>query len=298
MHAELIAHQVPGAALGAIYDAYEPAARGVAAALGVPAVGSVEDIFDGDLDAVAICSSSDTHVDLLIAAARGGQGGLLREAGVARPGRGRPRARRDRRRGRPVPDRLQPPIRPGARLGPRGRGFGRGRRAAPGADLEPRSRAAAVGLRQALGGPVPRHDDPRLRHGQVRDRRRGGRGVRARRAPDRAVVRGGRRHRHGGGDARPRGRLPDHDRQLTSRRVRLRPARRGVRLQGNGDLREPARTHRAPSSPRTACGARRIRTSSSSATCRATCANGRRSSGRSRAERTRRCRAPTHAPRW
>ena len=31
MHAELIAHQVPGAALGAVYDAYEPAARGVAA---------------------------------------------------------------------------------------------------------------------------------------------------------------------------------------------------------------------------------------------------------------------------
>ena len=36
MHAELIAHQVPGAALGAVYDAYEPAARGVAAELGVP----------------------------------------------------------------------------------------------------------------------------------------------------------------------------------------------------------------------------------------------------------------------
>ena len=73
MHAELVAHEVPGAALGAVYDAYEPAARGVAAALGVPAVASVEDIFDGDLDAVAICSSSDTHVDLLIAAAQAGK---------------------------------------------------------------------------------------------------------------------------------------------------------------------------------------------------------------------------------
>jgi myo-inositol 2-dehydrogenase / D-chiro-inositol 1-dehydrogenase len=73
MHAELIAHQVPGAALGAVYDAYEPAARGVATELGVPAAASVQEIFDSDLDAVAICSSSDTHVDLLIAAAQAGK---------------------------------------------------------------------------------------------------------------------------------------------------------------------------------------------------------------------------------
>jgi myo-inositol 2-dehydrogenase / D-chiro-inositol 1-dehydrogenase len=73
MHAELIAHQVPGAALGAVYDAYEPAARGVAADLGVPAAASVQEIFESELDAVAICSSSDTHVDLLIAAADAGK---------------------------------------------------------------------------------------------------------------------------------------------------------------------------------------------------------------------------------
>ena len=73
MHAELIAHQVSGAALAAVFDSYEPAARGVAAELGVPAVGSVDDIFGGDLDAVAICSSSDTHVDLLVAAAEAGK---------------------------------------------------------------------------------------------------------------------------------------------------------------------------------------------------------------------------------
>ncbi len=73
MHAELIAHQVPGAALGAVFDAYEPVARNVAAELGVPAVATVEEIFAGDLDAVAICSSSDTHVELLIAAAQAGK---------------------------------------------------------------------------------------------------------------------------------------------------------------------------------------------------------------------------------
>ena len=73
MHAELIAHQVSGAALGAVYDAYGPAAQRVAAALGVPAAASVAEILAGELDAVAICSSSDTHVDLLVAAAEAGK---------------------------------------------------------------------------------------------------------------------------------------------------------------------------------------------------------------------------------
>ena len=39
----------------------------------MPAAASVEEIFDSDLDAVAICSSSDTHVDLLVAAAEAGK---------------------------------------------------------------------------------------------------------------------------------------------------------------------------------------------------------------------------------
>ncbi|HEY4827451.1 MAG TPA: inositol 2-dehydrogenase [Solirubrobacteraceae bacterium] len=73
MHAELIAHQVPGAALGAVFDAHEPLARDVAADLAVPAAGSVGEIFDSELDAVAICSSSDTHVELMIAAAQAGK---------------------------------------------------------------------------------------------------------------------------------------------------------------------------------------------------------------------------------
>jgi myo-inositol 2-dehydrogenase / D-chiro-inositol 1-dehydrogenase len=74
MHAELIAHQVPGAALGAVYDAHEPSARSLSTSLGVPAAGTVQEVFgDSDLDAVAICSSSDTHVDLLLAAAEAGK---------------------------------------------------------------------------------------------------------------------------------------------------------------------------------------------------------------------------------
>ncbi len=73
MHAGLIAHRVPGAALGAVFDAHEPLARDVAAQLGVPAVGAVEEIFESDLDAVAICSSSVTHVELIVAAAQAGK---------------------------------------------------------------------------------------------------------------------------------------------------------------------------------------------------------------------------------
>jgi myo-inositol 2-dehydrogenase / D-chiro-inositol 1-dehydrogenase len=73
MHAQLLAHQVPGAALEAVYDAYEPAARDVSAELGVPAAASVDEILYRSLDAVAICSSADTHVELLLAAAQAGK---------------------------------------------------------------------------------------------------------------------------------------------------------------------------------------------------------------------------------
>ena len=73
MHAGLIAHRVRGAALGAVFDAHEPLGRDVAAELGVPAAAAVQEMFDSTLDAVAICSSSDTHVELIVDAARAGK---------------------------------------------------------------------------------------------------------------------------------------------------------------------------------------------------------------------------------
>jgi myo-inositol 2-dehydrogenase / D-chiro-inositol 1-dehydrogenase len=73
MHAGLLARQVSGAALGAVYDARSPTAHDVAEELGVPVAASVEEILGGDVDAVAICSSADTHVELLIAAAEAGK---------------------------------------------------------------------------------------------------------------------------------------------------------------------------------------------------------------------------------
>ena len=52
-----------------------------------------------------------------------------------------------------------------------------------------------------------------------------------------------RRRRHRRRHAHARERLPDGDRQQPPGRLRLRPARRGVRLGGHGRLREPARAH-------------------------------------------------------
>jgi myo-inositol 2-dehydrogenase / D-chiro-inositol 1-dehydrogenase len=73
MHAELLTRRIPGAAVAAVYDANEPAARDVADELGLHVASSVEEILDGDSDAVAICSSADTHAELMIAAARAGK---------------------------------------------------------------------------------------------------------------------------------------------------------------------------------------------------------------------------------
>jgi myo-inositol 2-dehydrogenase/D-chiro-inositol 1-dehydrogenase len=70
MHAELLARRVPGAELAGVSDAQRDTARAVGSRLGVPAL---DDPFDGDADAVAICTSTDTHADLIVAAARAGK---------------------------------------------------------------------------------------------------------------------------------------------------------------------------------------------------------------------------------
>jgi myo-inositol 2-dehydrogenase / D-chiro-inositol 1-dehydrogenase len=73
MHAELLARRVLGATVAYVYDVHTPLARDVAAALGVPAAGSVQEMLESDVDAVALCSSADTHVDLMVAAAAAGK---------------------------------------------------------------------------------------------------------------------------------------------------------------------------------------------------------------------------------
>ncbi len=73
MHAELLARRVPDAAVGMVYDVHAPCAADVADELGVPLATSVEEVLASDVDGVAICSSADTHVDLMVAAAEAGK---------------------------------------------------------------------------------------------------------------------------------------------------------------------------------------------------------------------------------
>jgi len=74
MHAELVARQVPGARLAMVQDINGAAAAAVGAELDVPHTTHVDDVLaSGGIDAVAICSSTDTHVPLLIAAAHAGK---------------------------------------------------------------------------------------------------------------------------------------------------------------------------------------------------------------------------------
>jgi myo-inositol 2-dehydrogenase/D-chiro-inositol 1-dehydrogenase len=73
MHAELLARQVPGAAVTCVSDAHDETARAVGERLGVPAGPIDELLASPDVDAVAICTSTDTHADLIVAAAEAGK---------------------------------------------------------------------------------------------------------------------------------------------------------------------------------------------------------------------------------
>jgi myo-inositol 2-dehydrogenase/D-chiro-inositol 1-dehydrogenase len=69
MHAELIARRVDGLALTVVADLVPDVATDVARDIGVEPASAPELMARSDVDAIAICSSTDTHVDLLVAAA-------------------------------------------------------------------------------------------------------------------------------------------------------------------------------------------------------------------------------------
>ena len=74
MHAELLAHHVDGAALAAVCDVDADAAGVVARRLAVEAAGDADELIgSADVDAVAICTSTDTHIALIDAAAVAGK---------------------------------------------------------------------------------------------------------------------------------------------------------------------------------------------------------------------------------
>ena len=74
MHAELISRRVPGTALTAVYDVVDDAAASVAEAFDARRASSAAEVIEADdVDAVAICSSTDTHIDLLVDVAAAGK---------------------------------------------------------------------------------------------------------------------------------------------------------------------------------------------------------------------------------
>ena len=75
IHAENLATRVPGASVAAIADVNQAAAQELAARLHVPAVYADYHaiLSDPEIDAVAICSSTDTHAKIVGEAARAGK---------------------------------------------------------------------------------------------------------------------------------------------------------------------------------------------------------------------------------
>jgi myo-inositol 2-dehydrogenase / D-chiro-inositol 1-dehydrogenase len=72
IHAELVARRLPGARLAAVCDADPRLAERAARELGAEVAGSAAELIAGELDAVVICSSTDTHPQLIEAAVAAG----------------------------------------------------------------------------------------------------------------------------------------------------------------------------------------------------------------------------------
>jgi len=72
MHAELLANRVAGATLAMVFDVVIDAAAEVAARHNVPLAATIDDVLAGDIDAIAICTSTDTHAGLITRAAAAG----------------------------------------------------------------------------------------------------------------------------------------------------------------------------------------------------------------------------------
>ncbi|MDH3299803.1 MAG: inositol 2-dehydrogenase [Acidimicrobiia bacterium] len=74
MHVDLIANRTEGGTVTGVFDVHAAGARAVAERFGVTAFDSAEALIaSDDVDAVAICTSTDTHVDLIVAAAEAGK---------------------------------------------------------------------------------------------------------------------------------------------------------------------------------------------------------------------------------
>jgi myo-inositol 2-dehydrogenase/D-chiro-inositol 1-dehydrogenase len=73
MHAEYLHRRVEEAEVVGVFDVFEETAQRVGADLGVPVAATLEEALAIEADAVAICTSTDTHVDCMVAAAAAGR---------------------------------------------------------------------------------------------------------------------------------------------------------------------------------------------------------------------------------
>jgi myo-inositol 2-dehydrogenase/D-chiro-inositol 1-dehydrogenase len=75
VHAETLAFRLPESSIVSIADVHLEAAQKVAARCGIPTVAesSAEILADPQVEAVLICSSTDTHADLIVQAAQAGK---------------------------------------------------------------------------------------------------------------------------------------------------------------------------------------------------------------------------------
>ena len=73
MHAGIIANEIKDADVAGVFDVNEAAAAAVADELRVPVMTVEEMLASPDVDAVAVCSSTDTHVELIERAAAAGK---------------------------------------------------------------------------------------------------------------------------------------------------------------------------------------------------------------------------------
>ena len=184
MHADLLARQVPGAEVTRVTDAHADSARVVGRRLGVPATSVEELLAAPDVDAVAICTSTDTHADLIVAAAEAGKA-IFCEKPVSLD-----LAAVDRALAAVQAAGVAFQIGFNRRFDPAHAAVARAVSEGEIGEVQilritsPRSRPAADRVRAHVGRDLPRHDHPRLRHGALRRPERGRRGVRPRRDTD------------------------------------------------------------------------------------------------------------------
>jgi len=73
MHARMLSRQIAGTSVSVVFDVASAAADALAADIGCRVADSLADALGADVDAVAICTSTDTHVDAMVNAAETGK---------------------------------------------------------------------------------------------------------------------------------------------------------------------------------------------------------------------------------